>query len=140
MAENFFIHFATATWDELVPWLDQRTFRNGSRLSWSYPGDCYAVLLYEYPDLELEYETVELERLEMKLGRMPSLSLCLELRRSLGSQACDVAGELTRDLLKTFAGVADDGWGDDPFWMLAELDGESFSSRGCFLDCYRSID
>lgn len=136
MAESIFIHFATATWDDLAPWLDQRAVRSGDRL-WHYPASDYTLLLYEYPDLQAEHEPEDLERLRARLGRLPSLSLCLELRRSRGDQACDAAAALAADLLRAFPGLADDDTGGGEYWSLADLEADVQGAGGRFLDCYR---
>ena len=136
MAESMFVHFATATWDDLAPWLDRQAVPTGER-HWRYPRGNYTLSLYEYPDLLAEYEPEELERLQSRLGRLPSLSLCIELRRSQGDRACDAAAALAVDLLRAFPGVADDGTGDGDYHSLTDLEAEPMGATGRFLDCYR---
>jgi hypothetical protein len=101
VAESLFVHFAAANWDVVIPWLDCRDTRSGDSY-WYYPEPDYTLLLYEYPDLLGEYELEELDKLRVALGGLPSMSLCLELRRSRGDQACDAATALCIELLQEF--------------------------------------
>jgi hypothetical protein len=66
-----FVHFITATWDDLIPWLDRRAtrFRDGL---WHFPELDYTHLLYEYSNLQKEYESDDLERLR----RLPGAPDC----------------------------------------------------------------
>ncbi|MCL2714831.1 MAG: hypothetical protein FWD68_09690 [Alphaproteobacteria bacterium] len=138
MAGNIIIiHFAGATWDEISPWLDLRATRRRDRM-WNYPENDYTLRLYDYPDICTEYEPGDLESLRTLLGGMPSLSLCLELRRSRGNPACDRAEELILSLLSAFSGVVDDNWVTDHYWVLGELESGNSKSHGRFLDCYRT--
>jgi hypothetical protein len=93
------------------------------------------VTLYPYDDLINEYEDGEVDRLVAALGCLPSSTLCIELRRSCGGRACDVAEELSVLFLEQFPGVVDDLYSE--CWTLAEIQRGLEKSSGAFLDCYR---
>jgi hypothetical protein len=123
------VHFASAGWDALEPWLDARPELSEQLL--------YA---FEYADHRVEFEPDDLERLCRLLGGYPAAAVCLQLRRSLGDRSCDAAAGLTVDLLRAFAGVADDTFadGDEGYWSLPDLEAGVVRRHGRFLDCYRT--
>lgn len=94
--------------------------------------------IFEYRDLEAEYEPAELSVLVERLRGYPAASLCFELRRSRQVEACDAAARLCVALLGRFPGIVDDTYTDDGdgLWSLEDLQGEARRAHGFFLECY----
>jgi hypothetical protein len=126
VAESIIVHFASANWSDIACQLDRLAARSsrdyGGGACWQAPnsGD-YMVLLYEYADHVAEFEADQLRRLHELLGGPPSSAACLELRRSSGRAAYDVATALATELLREFAGLVQDIGGDE-YWSLADLE------------------
>ena len=135
MAESIIIHFSSAAWDELVPWIEQRAISTSGR-RYHYPDPNYVLLLYEYRDHRGEFEPEDLDRLCARLGGFPSSALCLEMRGSRSKEACEAAAELSVALLRLFDGLADDTLGNG-YWSLDEIESGSVRPNGRYLDPYR---
>jgi hypothetical protein len=140
VADSLIVHFSSVGWGKLELWIDAQANRIGAR-RWNYPDPSEPLLfIYEYADHLNEYESDELDRLCDLLGGFPSAAVCLQLRRRDGVSACDAAARLTAELLRAFAGVADDTFANEGsgYWLLADLDVGAVRSHGRFLDCYRT--
>ena len=119
MAESLIVHFATATQRDVSDWLNRISAR--TKGNWAFPSNGeYLVLAYEYNDYLSEFEPDDLERLCRLLGGLPTVGLCLEIRRSKGRAAHDHAVELAKKLLSDFAGVVQDIRGEE-YWSLSDL-------------------
>jgi len=136
MAESIAVHFREANWDELRPALDRIAEHLGDHNQWNYPRqELPHVFLYPYDDWVNELEDDEVDKLIACLGDFPSATLCIELRRSMGSKACDSAAYLAELLLETYAGVVDDACGG--WWALEDIRHQNTQPGERFLDCYR---
>jgi hypothetical protein len=108
MAESTVVHFATATWADLVPWLDGLAARVEER-RWNYPEPFEPLLfIYGYDAILRENEPEDLGRLNRLLPGGPSSTLCYQLRRRHGDRSVEAAIDLTWRALRQFPGVADD--------------------------------
>jgi hypothetical protein len=140
VAESMIIHFSSAGWDELEQWMDAHAARVDHR-RWNYPVAFEPLMFaYEYADHRGEFEPEDMDRLCGLLGGYPTAALCFQLRRGLGDHSCDSAAALTAEVLRSFAGVADDTFADggEGYWSLAELEDGIAKAHGRFLDCYRT--
>jgi hypothetical protein len=127
VAESLIVHFVSANWNDVARHLDQKAVRSdrdyGGLACWALPNpNDYLVLIYEYQDHLAEFEPDELRRLYELLGGHPSSAVCLELRRSRGRVAYDLASALAADLLRHFSGLVQDISGD-VYWWLQDLEG-----------------
>lgn len=144
MAESISIHFKTATWDELRPFVNSIAFWYAETSVWFYPKisedeeafneDNIEVRLYDHDSIINEYEDEEIDKLVEALGDFPSSTLTIELRRSKGKQACDAAADVTAQVLQHFEGVVDDGF---EIWTPTEIEQGIEKEYGGFLQCYR---
>lgn len=140
MAESVVIYFSRATWDEITTVLGSIALA-GAGLLWYFPSHVdYRVTAYAYDDIFEEYADDALARIRGRLGGIPSATLCLELRRSKGEVACDAAADLTTQLLRCFAGVADplgEAGEGHQLWTLEEIASGAHQDGQAFLDEYR---
>ena len=136
MAECILLHFRDAGWDDVRVIMDRLGEWSEARQRWACPSwSSWVLLAGKYTELLEEYEDEDLAALTAVLGGLPSSSLAVELRRSAQEAACDLAGELTAELLERFPGVVDDT--ASGVWTLSELRAGERKEHGCFLDYYR---
>jgi hypothetical protein len=135
MAESIAVFFKSAKWNELKVTLDSIALPvEGKR--WHFPSDTEpCVSIYPYDDLLNEYGDEAIDSLFTLLENFPASTLCIELRRSQGNRACDVATELVVTMLKQFDGIVDDLL--FTCWTLAEITTFVTKNGQKFLDCYR---
>lgn len=136
MAESIIIHFSEATWETLGIFLDQVACKVSDK-HWNYT-DCKQplVFVYEYDSILNEYEDENLDQLFEYIDDFPKISICLQLRRSLGNQSIDGATELSKVLLQKFPGVVDDTYSE--IWTLKDINNRVKKQNGAFLDVYRT--
>ena len=132
MAESIALLFGQATWVEV----DAAVSKIASKYNknrWRFPVRVaeQTLILYEYDSWFSECESTEKDFIKRHLGSKPSAVLCIELRRTVQSQACDDATFFCNFLLEQFDGIIDDGVGN--FWNTNEINKDKD-----FLKVYRT--
>ena len=146
MAESIAIHFRTAAWEEIAALLDSVASRDYAgpgdpkTTRWLYPptdssGFHNTVSIYNCESWIDELENEELDAFLATLGDLPSVTVCIELRRSRQRHAADDTEKLTILLLEQFSGVAHDSYYN--YWSLEEIRQGVEKTFGRFLDVYR---
>jgi len=107
MAESIIIHFSESKLNELTSVFDS-TFERIADTWYSPTNADYRVSIYPYPDYATEYDKPEREEVENMLGCRPQMSFCIELRRSRGNEACELAKSIILEKLNSFKFVVDD--------------------------------
>jgi hypothetical protein len=119
----------------LTPILDATALRV-ERERWQSPktGEP-CVTIYPYDELIDEYEDEDVDRLVASLAGLPTSIMCIELRGSQGSRACDCATGIVVAMLSQFDEIADDLL--SACWTLEEITSSVTKNGKRFLDCYR---
>ena len=132
MAESIGILFKDITWDTLsldIAQLCENEIK-GEKY-WKYPhvDDEYTLSLYEADSWLHEYEEEEISEIVQKFGKEPSLTLCIELRRTKQQTACEHAEILCLFFLEKYNCLVDDAY--ENMWTADKI------KEGGFLNEYR---
>ena len=130
MAESIALIFKDVSWDILSKELSDIA-ENAGKKYWKYPSadDDYTLILYEYDSWLCECEPKEVYEITQRLGAEPSVTLCIELRRTKQKHACNHAEAVVVALLKKHNGLVDDTI--ENLWSLSQIE------KGGFLREYK---
>ena len=119
MVESIIVHFAEPKTAGVLDTFDEVAEYVGD--SWSFPSNKnYQVMVYSYDDYSAEYEDSDKLEVVEALGCTPKFSFCIELRRSVQNEACELSKEILISTLSSFNFVVDDCM--DKIWTKKEIE------------------